>query len=132
MEKMGTFQNAWLEAVFNIDQYDEDFQIVIEATATRTTRSNIAIDDVALLSDADCLNEERKSTDVTSEDGGIFDAQSCASRCQETGPYSPNVTEEVKTSSNETVILLHCDCFDGCEDLKTCCLDYRSVCVFGK
>lgn len=132
MEKLGTFQNAWLEAIFDIDQYDEDFQIVIEATASRTTRSNIAIDDVALLSDADCVNEESKSTAVTPEEGGIFDAQSCVSRCQETAPYSTNVTEEVRTSTNETFILLHCDCFDGCEDLKSCCLDYRSVCVFGK
>ncbi len=131
MEKNGSFENAWLESVFDIDQYDQDFQIVIEATAIRTTRSNIAIDDVALLNGADCMNEESKSTAVTEEEDGIFDAQSCLNRCQETEPHSRYVTETNLNSSNKTVNILHCDCYDGCVDRKSCCLDYRSICVFG-
>ncbi|KAJ6635388.1 hypothetical protein Bhyg_13973 [Pseudolycoriella hygida] len=107
----------------------EEFQIVIEATAARTSRSNIAIDDVALLSGSDCLNEEFKSTTVVSEEGGIFDAESCANRCMERAPYSRYVTETI-VIQNKTVNILQCDCYDGCEDRNSCCLDYRSVCVF--
>lgn len=132
MEKKGSYENAWLESVFNIDEYDQDFQIVIEATAIRSTRSNIAIDDVALLSGADCTNEETKSTVVTTEEDGIFDAQSCVNRCSETAPYLRYVTEATLTSSNKTVYTLDCDCYEGCVDRKSCCLDYRSVCIFSK
>lgn len=132
MEKKGSYENAWLESVFEIDEYDEDFQIIIEATAVRTLRSNIAIDDVALLRGAECLNEELKSTSVTPEEGGIFDAQSCVNRCQTISTYSRYVTEVILTISNKTVNILQCDCDDGCEDRKSCCLDYISVCVFGK
>lgn len=90
-------------------------------------------DDVALLSGADCINEELKSTAVTpEEEGGIFDAQSCVNRCDENGPYSGYITEATVTSSNKTVYILQCDCYEGCVDRKSCCLDYRSVCVFGK
>ncbi|XP_037046530.1 uncharacterized protein LOC119081600 [Bradysia coprophila] len=130
MEKNGSYENAWLESVFEIDEYDQDFQIIIEATTVRTTRSNIAIDDVALLSGADCANEEFKSTAVTPEEGGIFDAQSCVNRCQETSTYARYVTEPTLLSSNTIVNTLQCDCFDGCVDMKSCCLDYQSVCVF--
>lgn len=132
MEKKGSYENAWLESVFEIDEYDQDFQIIIEATTVRTTRSNIAIDDVALLTGAECANEELKSTSVMPEEGGIYEAQSCVNRCQETTPYSKYVTETTLTISNKTVNILQCDCFDGCVDLKSCCLDYQSVCVFGK
>lgn len=51
-------ENVWLESVFestNINEYDQSFQIVIEATAVRKIRNTTAIDDdIALLSGADC------------------------------------------------------------------------------
>lgn len=132
MERKGSYGNAWLEDVFEIDEYDEDFQIVIEATAVRTLRSNIAIDDVALLRGAECLNEKSKSTSVTPDEDGIYDAQSCVNRCHENTTFSRSVTETILTNSNKTVNILECDCYDGCEDQKSCCLDYMSVCVFGR
>lgn len=73
------------------------------------------------------------STTITEEEDGIFDSQSCANRCNETEPYSGYVTEStVISSNNRTVNILQCDCHDGCVDRNSCCLDYRSVCVFGK
>lgn len=130
----GSKQNLWLEALFSIEEVEEDFQIVIEALAGRSRLTDIAIDDVALLRGAECFNEAlMTSTDVaTEEDGGIYDIQSCSNRCNETQPST--TTDETITvrAHGKTALIEKCDCHAGCEDIKTCCLDYRSICVFGK
>lgn len=121
----------WKEVIFSIDQFDEEFQIVIEAIAGPTQYSDIAIDDLYLMNGADCINDKYFTTaEPIEETGGVFDVQSCANRCNET--RSTGIFEEdVANLTGHGGVILHCDCYDGCEDIKTCCLDYRSVCVFG-
>lgn len=103
----------------------------MEATAGRSRLSDIAIDDVSLLTGTDCLTEQFQSTEsATEEDGGIYDIQSCTNRCNETQPTTSLDTVFTRPGG-KTAIIEKCDCHSGCEDLKSCCLDYRSICVFG-
>lgn len=127
----GSQKNQWLEGLFPIEEVEDDFQIIIEATAGRSRLSDIAIDDVALLQGAYCITEQFQTTEsVTEEDGGIYDIQSCTNRCNETQP-SLSVDTVTVRQNGKTAIIEKCDCHSGCEDLKSCCLDYRSICVFG-
>lgn len=128
----GSQGNQWLETVFSIEELSENFQIVIEAYATRGRLNDIAIDDVALLNGDDCLNEDSMvTTESDEEDGGIYDIQSCTNRCNET--ISTLTMDKVVTlrPDGKSAIIEKCDCHPECEDMKTCCLDYRNICVFG-
>lgn len=140
-----------------LHECNETFQIVIQATAGRTHLSDIAIDDVALLIGNECLMESQQMTTVQIEEsGGVYDIQSCVNRCNESPPPPPTppavtpsrngtslntsvggsetrIIEEIITNGiGKGGVLLHCDCFDGCDDLKTCCIDYKNICVFCK
>lgn len=124
-EKEGSQGNQWNEGFFEIEPTKTDFQIVIEATGSRGLISDIAIDDVALLKDGDCMKYLKHEL-VTTEADGIFDTQSCANRCSE--------TESVRKPNNETFykdghLIEKCDCHQECIDKFTCCLDYVTLCI---
>lgn len=127
-EKSGNLGNQWNEEIVQIEPTDADFQIIFEATGSKGTINDIAIDDVALMNGGDCIKYLKLDV-VTEETGGIYDSQSCANRCME--------TESSRTSGNETFIKIEngtsriierCDCHQECEDLSTCCLDYKMYC----
>jgi MAM domain, meprin/A5/mu/Somatomedin B domain len=125
----GNKGNVWKEAYFTIDQNDEEFQIVIEASIGMSHLSDIAIDDVALMTGAHCTNEQFKSTTPEFEkNGGVFDVQTCKDRCRETESMVKNETDVITDGAGRNDQVLHCDCFPGCGKLKTCCSDYSAVC----
>lgn len=139
-EKHGSYNNTWNQALFEIEPCNEDFQIIIEATTGKALLSDIAIDDFELLTDGECIAEEIQTTAVipvtvgnnsNSNDGGIYNIQSCSNRCDEIGP-STAADEIITNGTGRGGILEHCDCFDGCEDIKSCCPDYITTCVFCK
>lgn len=132
-QKRGSQGNLWMEAIFTIDEMQDNFQIVIEASATKSRLSDIAIDDVALLNGGDCIEETSEIvTDRNDEDGGIYDIQSCVNRCNETTSITATTDETITLAPQKArAIIERCDCHPECENMKSCCLDYRSVCVFG-
>lgn len=84
--------------------------------------TDLAIDDVELLTGDDCVTEKKASQiDPPEESGGIMEVQSCKNRCDENQP--------AKESNNNDSLILSCDCFDGCFDLGTCCPDYEPICL---
>lgn len=119
--------NAWNEAFFQIETIPNDFQIIFEATGSNGLISDIAIDDVALLNDGDCMHFTKDK--VAEEDDGIFGIQSCADRCNE--------TDSVRTNGNTIFnqngkIIEKCDCHLNCLVSDTCCTDYQLKCLEGK
>lgn len=130
-DRNGSDLNLWREEIFEIEAVDEQFQLVIEATAGYTDMADIAIDDVALLDDTDCTNDRSFTTSApTEETGGAFNIQTCVDRCDEVKKSTANDTETIESGPGKGGLFLHCDCYDGCEDTSTCCPDYRRVCVF--
>lgn len=133
-EKSNSQGNRWIEGFVEIEPVQSDFQIVIEASGRNGIISDIAIDDVALLQNADCikfLKPESATEPVNEESGGIYNIQSCENRCNE--------TQSVRMSSNDngTVtednrIIEKCDCHMGCLDLDTCCPDFKAHCFESK
>lgn len=85
-----------------------------------------------MLTDGECFDDMSQTTLIADElTGGVYDIQSCTNRCQETGPST--MTDEIITNgTGRGGILEHCDCFTGCEDIKSCCPDYITTCVFRK
>lgn len=106
---------------------DEDFQIVVEAKPSNGIISDIAIDDVALLSGLHCIQFVQNETVFTEEPNGVYDVLSCANRCNETDSKH-NATKfrpDMMTGKQVEV----CDCHDQCFDLDTCCPDYIDNCL---
>lgn len=132
-ERTGTDQNMWKEVLAKMIPTNDSFQIVFEAISGHTELTDIAIDDVALIDSLECSDDKDQTTmPPTEEVGGVFDIQTCANRCQEERPSSGGSDEEtILSGPGRGGVLLHCDCFDGCEDQNSCCPDYRSICVFG-
>ncbi|EAT42099.2 AAEL006355-PA [Aedes aegypti] len=130
----GNQRNVWNEGYFDLKQFSEEFQIVIEASLGMKAKSDIAIDDVSLLYGEDCRpmaeSEDEEITpevlppDVPSDDN-IFKLGSCENRC------GVNVSSVV-TIPDTSVNFVQCDCFEGCVDSKTCCPDYAERCVFNE
>ncbi|XP_037810040.1 serine-rich adhesin for platelets-like [Lucilia sericata] len=127
-QKYGNQNNIWNEAHFNIEELEEDFQILFVAKSGRGQLSDIAIDDVKLLTGDDCRaldnkeeeeqsNEEYDSTTYES----IFEMQSCAGRCFD----SPGAGI-IRTSGHLKGL---CNCDTDCEDNETCCPDFRTICL---
>ncbi|KNC25479.1 hypothetical protein FF38_05177 [Lucilia cuprina] len=127
-QKYGNQNNIWNEAHFNIEELKEDFQILFVAKSGRGQLSDIAIDDVKLLTGDDCRaldnkeeeeqsNEEYDSTTYES----IFEMQSCAGRCFD----SPGAGI-IRTSGHLKGL---CNCDTDCEDNETCCPDFRTICL---
>lgn len=100
-------------------------QIIIEAISGQTRLSDIAFDDVSILTDQDCSNESDDDNDDGNdtkdpetredEDGGILNVESCVNRCFE------DVNATVHLYANKT---LSCSCSNDCDLRTTCCPDY--------
>lgn len=104
----------------------EDFQIVIEAKPMNGLISDIAIDDVALLSGSHCKRFLQNETVTTDEPNGVYDVMSCVNRCNETESLHNAAKFETDMLTGKQVEV--CDCHDQCTDLETCCLDYNDYC----
>lgn len=127
MELSGNYRNSWKEELIQLQPQKEEFQIVIEAMSGFAAYTDIAIDDVALLNGIDCGFVE--SSTPAEEAGGVFDEESCANRCNETRPLMPGIDEELITNqTGRGGVLVHCNCFDGCEEMSSCCDDYLRFC----
>lgn len=126
-QKANSQGNQWNEAFVQIEAIPNDFQIIFEATGSNGLISDIAIDDVALLSGGDCMNFSQSVT--TEEVGGIFAIQSCANRCNET--ESVRLLESTTLIQNGKIIE-KCDCHLDCLELDTCCTDYQLKCLDSK
>lgn len=119
--------NQWNEAFFEIEPTPDKFQIIFEATGSNGLINDIAIDDVALLNNGDCLQFSKSKT--TEEIDGIFEIQSCANRCNET--ESVRINGSTTTTQNGKIIE-KCDCHLECLDWDTCCIDYQLKCLESK
>lgn len=94
--------------------------------------TDIAIDDVALLTGVDCMDGGTTTTEwetPSEEPDGIFNIQSCENRCTE--------TKSVFTNGNETIFedgetIEKCDCHEDCWNFGTCCIDYQLSCLDSK
>ncbi|XP_058831525.1 MAM and LDL-receptor class A domain-containing protein 2-like [Topomyia yanbarensis] len=130
----GNQRNVWNEGYFDLRQQSENFQIIIEASLGMKFKSDIAIDDVNLLNGDDCRSKFEGddvvpvSPIVTDEippevpdDGNILKIDSCENRCGKS-----NISLTQKNDQNT----VHCDCYEGCVDMKICCPDYAERCVF--
>lgn len=124
-DKENSQGNQWNEGYFEIEPTNADFQIVFEATGSRGLISDIAIDDVSLMKDGDCMKYLNRETTFTESDG-VFDMQSCANRCLETKSVRGNNGE---TIFQEGHLIEKCDCHQQCLDTSTCCWDYISTCI---
>lgn len=95
-------------------------QIIIEAVSGQTRLSDIAFDDVSILTDSDCHDDEDDSSSTNAEskdddDDAVFSIESCLNRCFE----ERNTT--VALSANNT---MSCSCTEDCEIGVSCCPDF--------
>lgn len=68
-QKYGNQNNIWNEAHFNIEELDEDFQIIFVAKSGRGQLSDIAVDDVRLLTGDDCRAlDNKEDEDMSNEE----------------------------------------------------------------
>uniref|UniRef100_A0A1A9WXT4 Sushi domain-containing protein n=1 Tax=Glossina brevipalpis TaxID=37001 RepID=A0A1A9WXT4_9MUSC len=128
-QKTGNQNNLWNEAHFSIEELTEDFQIVFVAKGGQGHLSDIAIDDVHLMTGDNCRALDRKADTVYSSEEytsttpyeSIYDTQSCVGRCN-----------DINNSTDPSMYLLNhlmglCDCNIGCDE--TCCPDFKIVCL---
>lgn len=111
-----------------VEPIDEDFRIVVEAKPINGIISDIAVDDMALLTGSHCIQFVKNETAVSTEEpNGIYEVMSCVNRCNETISIH-NVTKfETDMITGKQVEV--CDCHDQCSDLETCCPDYNDICL---
>lgn len=96
--------------------------------------NDIAIDDVTLLKNEDCitfLKPESATEPVNEEIGGIYNIQSCENRCNETQSVRMNDNDN-GTVTVDNRIIEKCDCHMGCLDVDTCCPDFKTHCFESK
>jgi Somatomedin B domain len=108
------------EHTSNVQLASTSFQIIIEAVSGQTRLSDIAIDDISILTDSECQDDEDDPSSANAEskdddDDAVFSVDSCMNRCFE----ERNTT--VAMSANHT---LTCSCTDDCEIGVTCCPDF--------
>ncbi|XP_048000650.1 MAM and LDL-receptor class A domain-containing protein 1-like isoform X2 [Leguminivora glycinivorella] len=107
-EKWGNQGDEWFRNVSYLKDVSDNFQIVIEGIRGTSFTSDIAIDDVAILSGPQC--EQAFASAVTPAED-IPD--SCAGRCSE--QFTPH---------------RGCGCSTSCISDSDCCADFLDVCVF--
>ncbi|KAK5638374.1 hypothetical protein RI129_012669 [Pyrocoelia pectoralis] len=109
--KSGNHGEHWIRSRTFIGPIHEDFQFVIEGIRGASYYSDIAIDDINIITNCtvDDVSTER-DFEYTWEDD---DSQSCINRCD---TYNSTYT---------------CDCDENCIDNNRCCLDYIATCVLG-
>ncbi|XP_039434036.1 MAM and LDL-receptor class A domain-containing protein 2-like [Culex pipiens pallens] len=128
--------NMWNEGFSKLNEQSDSFQIVIEASLGMKYKSDIAIDDVSLLSGSDCrtgegqddvleissaVPDEELPAELPTADKDTFKIDSCENRC------GANVSSPVRVGE---LFFIHCDCIEGCVETKTCCPDYAERCVW--
>lgn len=93
----------------------------METISGQTRLSDIAFDDVSILTDAECLDENDETTRYNTlqqdvdDDDAAFAVDSCVNRCFE----MKNTT--VQIDANHT---LSCSCSQDCELGVSCCPDF--------
>ncbi|KAG5677987.1 hypothetical protein PVAND_007699 [Polypedilum vanderplanki] len=130
-EIKGTQGNTWHKGSGTVKRFNESFQIIIEATSGQTRLSDIAIDDVSLLTDDDCDIDDDEDSDVDTKEmdlkednddnsDSIFSIDSCVNRC-----FEDSNSSNVRLNANKT---LTCSCSRNCDLKATCCPDFLDVC----
>ncbi|XP_062535202.1 MAM and LDL-receptor class A domain-containing protein 2-like [Armigeres subalbatus] len=117
----GNQGNAWIEGCLDVEQQNESFQFVIQASLGMRYRSDIAIDDVQLLNGSGCNTNDTILETITESDDDIIRIDSCVGRC------GKNMSDS-SGENNQNVI--HCGCNNDCNDDNPCCPDYAEICVF--
>ncbi|XP_061724496.1 MAM and LDL-receptor class A domain-containing protein 2-like [Cydia pomonella] len=107
-EKWGNQGDEWFRNVSYLKDVSDNFQIVIEGIRGTSFTSDVAIDDVAILSGPQC--EQAFASAITPAED-IPD--SCAGRCS-----------ELSTPHRG------CGCSTACISDSDCCADFLEVCVF--
>lgn len=92
-------------------------QIIIEAVSGQTRLSDIAFDDVSLLTDDMCDENDgdARVQDTKEDDDGVLTVESCVNRCFE------DKNSTVQLSANHT---LSCSCSLDCDPNASCCPDF--------
>lgn len=89
-------------------------QIIIEAISGLTRLSDIAFDDISILTDQDCTDSNEDDDRKEPEDADeAYEVESCVNRCFE------NAT--VQLYVNKT---LSCSCSIDCSSSESCCPDF--------
>lgn len=122
-EVFGNQGNRWNEKIFNILEFKDNFQIIIQGVATMMYGSHVAFDDIALLQGDNCKVPIENNTAAKD---GIFALQSCSNRCEE---QETTINGSRLIINPDFTITMKCDCFFACNDIGSCCADYQSVCV---
>lgn len=126
-EKQNSQGNQWNEEIFHFEPVNGSFQIVFEASGSRAVINDIAIDDVALMKDGNCMKYFTTES-VIEETDGIYDIQSCMNRCNETQSIREIGPPVYRVETSEWHLIEKCDCHWDCVNLGTCCFDYKSMC----
>lgn len=116
----GNQGNAWIEGCLDLEQQNESFQIVIQASLGMRYKSDVAIDDVQLFGGCNCNSNGTSEEPVTESDDDMFQIDSCAGRCGQDVSDSSDVGERS---------MIHCGCNNDCNEDNTCCPDYVELCV---
>ncbi|XP_063988700.1 MAM and LDL-receptor class A domain-containing protein 2-like [Diachasmimorpha longicaudata] len=130
-EKHHNQGNKWLHGIFNLPKTSDNFQIVIEGIRGAGYESDLAVDDVAILQGAECLQGQTPNDNITRTSVAdnndqieiVNAAQSCRGRCgnvKSTGTW----TTIIPLTSPDA-----CHCSDDCADNSTCCPDFAEYCV---
>ncbi|KAM7352824.1 uncharacterized protein ACRADG_005192 isoform 2-T2 [Cochliomyia hominivorax] len=127
-QKYGNQNNIWNEAHFNIEEMEEDFQIMFLAKSGRGQLSDIAIDDVKLMTGDDCRSlYNKEDEDMSNEEyeattyEPIYEMESCIGRC-----FESHAIGLMRLSGHLKGL---CSCEIDCEDNDTCCPDFKLICL---
>ncbi|XP_017484056.1 PREDICTED: uncharacterized protein LOC108372800 [Rhagoletis zephyria] len=127
--KSGTQENNWIEAHFNIDEMEDDFQIVFVADGAKNHLSDIAIDDVKIMTGTECKSldnhddgpDDSAEYEPTTTEASLYDTLSCDSRCGQETNFG--------IMRNASRLIGLCSCHDSCIADDDCCPDYIKVCL---
>ncbi|XP_055626420.1 MAM and LDL-receptor class A domain-containing protein 1-like [Toxorhynchites rutilus septentrionalis] len=117
----GSHGNTWNEGFFKLQPQNESFQLVFGSSLGMRFRSDIAIDDVTLLNDEQCLGTTVTDENIPTLDGMIYRIDSCEFRCWDNASV---------TLGKSDPSVVNCDCYEGCEETSSCCPDFVERCVF--